>query len=134
VRRADHTFTSDPTELPRARRLVGSCLEEWGLGTRARPLQLVVSELFTNAIRHGRGPIGVHMRVDDERLRIEVHDSGGGHPALRPAEPSGAAIGGWGLRFVDDLVDAWGTEVTGGRTVVWFEQAVGPPAAGHAPG
>lgn len=126
MRWADHTFTSDPAELPRARRLVGACLEAWGLGAHARTLELVVSELFTNAIRHGRGPIEVRLRADDARLRIEVRDCGGGRPALRSVERSGPAMGGWGLRFVDALADAWGAEVADGRTTVWLEQAIVP--------
>ncbi len=122
MRRADRTFAPDPAELPRARRLVASCLEAWGLGGRSQPFQLLVSELFTNAIRHGAGPIEVRLSAGDGRLRLEVHDRGGGRPALRPVERSGSTIGGWGLRFVDHLVERWGTVVESGRTVVWLEQ------------
>lgn len=93
----------------------------------AGTLELVVGELVANAVRYGTGPMEVAMAAHSGRVRVEVHDRGGGRPVLRAVEPTGRAIGGWGLRMVDQLVDAWGSDVSDGRTVVWVEKLI-PPA------
>jgi anti-sigma regulatory factor (Ser/Thr protein kinase) len=76
---------------------------------------LMVSELVTNALRHGRGPVTLRLTADSDGVRVEVADRGSG-PVLVNAAPG--AEGGWGLRLVDRLADAWGVEQ--GSTVVWF--------------
>jgi anti-sigma regulatory factor (Ser/Thr protein kinase) len=119
------TFDAVADSVPAVRHLVGGRLRALGLGALAGDLELVAAELVTNAIRHGAGPVDVLLRVtaatDRERVRLEVHDRGGGVPALRPPHADGPAIGGWGLRMVDKVADGWGVEVGGGRTVVWAE-------------
>lgn len=60
----------------------------------SRSLELVASELFTNAVRHGRGPVVVRLHARDERIQLEVEDRGGGLPAIQPADPSGRRLGG----------------------------------------
>ena len=82
-------------------------------------LRLLVSELVTNAVRHGGAaePVEVHARWNSE-VRVEVSDHGDGFtPAPRigpPDEP-----GGFGLFLVGRLADRWGVETNGGTTV-WF--------------
>ena len=77
---------------------------------------------MSNAVRHGRAPIGITLSRHPDRLRIEVSDHGGGRPAVREVQHAGTNPGGWGLRFVDHLADTWGTHTTGGVTVVWLER------------
>jgi len=77
---------------------------------------LLVSELVTNAVVHGDGPIELTIAVDDRGARFAVTDEGGGTPAVRD-DPG--ADGGWGLRLVAQLARRWG--VADGRTHVWFE-------------
>jgi anti-sigma regulatory factor (Ser/Thr protein kinase) len=110
--------------VPEARRAVGDVLERWSLGHERPALELVTSELFTNAIRHGRGAVTVRIECDDEIVRLEVSDQGGGRPTLQPVDSSGSVIGGWGLHLVDQLAEAWGSEVRDGRTVVWVERTI----------
>jgi anti-sigma regulatory factor (Ser/Thr protein kinase) len=112
--------------VPRARQLVGDQLRDWGLSDVVDPLKLTAGELVTNAVQHGQGPIQLTMALLGDRVRLEVCDHGGGHPAIRPVQLSGPAIGGWGLRLVDQLVDSWGTHNTSGQTVVWIEKALPP--------
>lgn len=86
-------------------------------------VRLLVSELVTNALRHadgeGQEAIRLVVTVSDERVRVEVADSGGGFdPEPPPEDPHRAA--GWGLFLVDTLADRWGVE-RGGGTRVWFE-------------
>jgi serine/threonine-protein kinase RsbW len=96
---------------------------------RERDVRLLVSELVTNAVRHANlAPGDVILLVvdlEDNVLRVEVHDPGGGFvpraPAPDPTRPSG-----WGLYLVEELADRWGVD-SDDRTLVWFE--VDRPAA-----
>ena len=88
-------------------------------------VRLLVSELVTNAVRHGRGCDGgveLALQVEDGCVRVEVVDGGGGF-VPRPRDPDPASMGGWGLVVVDRLADRWGVEGAGG-TRVWFEMNV----------
>jgi hypothetical protein len=43
---------------------------------------------------------------------------------VRPVERVDSALGGWGLRLVDEVVEGWGSHVSEGHTVVWVEKAI----------
>ena len=89
--------------------------------------ELLVSELVTNALRHGRGEITVCARVDDDRLLVEVIDAGTGFASeLRNADFD--EVGGWGLDIVDEVSSRWG--VYEGTTHVWFELERSGPRLG----
>src|ERR1700757_3028415 len=92
-----------------ARRLLtqwfGAVLAE-GTLTTAR---LLVSELVTNAVKHGRGRITVRAQLVGLRLRVEVIDEGDGFEfALRKRDVRVAGVGGWGLSVVDEESNRWG--------------------------
>jgi anti-sigma regulatory factor (Ser/Thr protein kinase) len=76
---------------------------------------LMVSELVTNALCHGSGPITLRITRGQDDLTVEVADEGHGTVEIN-ATPGTA--GGWGLRIVDELADAWGARQ--GSTCVWF--------------
>ena len=86
---------------------------------RTEDATLLVSELVTNAVRYGSGPVGLRVAADEGRRgRFTVSDAGGGDtPALR--EVGGAQSGGYGLHLVDRIADDWG--VFHASTHVWFE-------------
>ena len=90
---------------------------------RLRDAQLLVSELVTNAVRHGGQPgvaVNVTVRSGPQTMRVDVIDRGAGfHPARLPA-PSGERGGGWGLPIVAALAHRWGVE-RDTNTTVWFE-------------
>ena len=86
---------------------------------RLKSANLMVSELVSNACRHGRGRIHLTVRSGDDGVRAEVRDEGSG-ARIAKAEPR-PARGGWGLHFVDRLADAWGVEH--GASRVWFSIA-----------
>jgi len=88
-------------------------------------LQLIVSELVTNAIVHSRsgrdgGIVTVAISGDAARVRVEVTDDGGTElPRLRAAD-SGAESGR-GLHLVDALA-AWSwSRDPAGTTTIWAE-------------
>jgi anti-sigma regulatory factor (Ser/Thr protein kinase) len=82
-------------------------------------LQLLVSELVTNAIRHAncQEPFELRARWNSE-VRVEVVDHGGGF-VPRPRAGDLAEPGGFGLYLVGRLADSWGVE-TDHTTCVWF--------------
>ena len=97
------------------------------LGASADPdtvgqVELVVSELVTNSVRHGPGePITLWLAANSAGDIIgEVRDQGGGAVALLPpdAQPE---VGGLGLVVVDALTTAWGVHPD--STSVWFRFA-----------
>ena len=80
-----------------------------------RRARLLVSELATNAVRHGSGRIELGIAPTRRGLRFDVRDEGGGRPARRTPGDTG----GFGLHLVADLADRWGQEP--GSAAVWFE-------------
>jgi anti-sigma regulatory factor (Ser/Thr protein kinase) len=87
-------------------------------------LELLVTEVVTNAVRHGgRGAadeIVVRLYAGD-CVRVEVVDTG---PTFdRPETPDhlSPSASGWGLFLLDRLTTAWGVEAERGGKKVWFE-------------
>lgn len=111
----EHLFLACEASSPRRGRRFAAQLAS-GHSTCA-DVELLTSELVTNAIRHGRTEMLVTVDVDDERVRVEVADRNPARPQLRVPDETG----GRGLRLVDELSDRWG--VHGGRPgkTVWFE-------------
>jgi anti-sigma regulatory factor (Ser/Thr protein kinase) len=86
---------------------------------RTEDATLLVSELVTNAVKYGSGPVELHVQTgDDLRSRFTISDAGGGDtPGLREA---GAPLdGGNGLHLVDRIADEW--VVKHGSMHVWFD-------------
>jgi len=86
---------------------------------------LLLTELVTNAVRHGgahRGEtVDVVFQLSNEWVRVAVTDPGSGfewRPAEATREPR---AGGYGLVLVDEIARRWGIERRGDRNVVWFE-------------
>ena len=77
--------------------------------------RLLVSELVSNALRHGAGRIALELTPMPSLLRVSVRDEGGVVPQARVPDESG----GHGLRLVEDFADRWGRGARGG--LVWFE-------------
>jgi anti-sigma regulatory factor (Ser/Thr protein kinase) len=79
---------------------------------------LLVSELVTNALVHGRGTIRISATAYASRLRVEVADQGPGfNRTVRERDIH--RLGGWGLDLVATLASRWG--IHQGRSHVWFE-------------
>jgi anti-sigma regulatory factor (Ser/Thr protein kinase) len=98
-------------------------VDELGLDPeRGQELKLVVSELVTNALLHGEGPISLRLREADGTVEGEVADAGEGFPSGVPetTDPDDAE-GGRGLYLVDTLCRRW--SVDSRRSRVRFEFA-----------
>ena len=80
--------------------------------------KLLISELVTNAVMHGHGPIELLALLDESRLTVDISDRGEGFERPRH-ERDPDAIGGYGLNIVDALASRWG--IHEGSSHVWFE-------------
>jgi putative methionine-R-sulfoxide reductase with GAF domain/anti-sigma regulatory factor (Ser/Thr protein kinase) len=107
VMRSD-LFPCDTSSVGAARKFIGACVEQLGLGSL--PLvQLLVSELATNAVVHARSSFDVTVeKLADGCARVEVRDFGGGTPRVLDREP--IAVSGRGLQIVRSLARSWGIE------------------------
>ena len=85
-------------------------------------LELIVSELVTNAVQHGAGEVTMMLAPAEGGVRVGIHDHGGGVPAPRPVDAR--STGGRGLQLVECLSSAWGVARAGdfGKTV-WAQIA-----------
>ncbi|MFE7531405.1 ATP-binding protein [Kitasatospora sp. NPDC057542] len=93
----------------------------------AEDVLLMVSELVTNACLHAPGgPYELRLHWDGARLRVEVADASPVQPRLRPFGGAGRP-GGHGLRVVNRLARAWGSQPEGVGKLVWLEVSR-PPA------
>ncbi len=91
--------------------------------------RLVVSELVTNAVLHGRGRIRLSTSLDEDRLLVEVIDEGSGLEH-KVAEVPPEEFHGRGLAIVDNASSRWG--VHEGTTHVWAEfERPGPRIGAH---
>lgn len=63
--------------------------------------QLVVSELVTNAVKYGSGPIGLSLSLAEDTLSVTVRDGETALPKRRPADPR--RVGQHGLEIVAAL-------------------------------
>ncbi|WCN05460.1 SpoIIE family protein phosphatase [Streptomyces sp. M92] len=123
---ADWDVPRDPAAVGAVRNACSRQLAAWGLDDLAFTTELVLSELLTNAIRHGSEPI--HVRLLHERALIcEVSDGSSTSPHLRRAATTDE--GGRGLFLVAQLAQRWGTRYTATGKVVWTEQSLTEPTS-----
>ncbi|MWA06731.1 SpoIIE family protein phosphatase [Actinomadura sp. LD22] len=108
----------EPSMVPRIRAQVAFKLAEWRLDAVGDTVQLLVSELVTNALLHGAGSIVLRL-IRGDALLCEVYDDGQDMPHLRHADAT--AESGRGLQLVSHVAARWGTHRTDGGKVVWFE-------------
>lgn len=112
-------FPADRHSVPAARRFASRMLSGSPAEVR-EAVELMVSELTTNCIRHVESSFTVTVKLANDSIRVEVSDPGSGMPVMRspgPDDPTGR-----GLRIVEMLAKAWGVKprTPSGKTV-WFE-------------
>ena len=101
-----------------ARAAAKRCLEGRVSPERLGELALVITELVSNAVVHGRGEVALRLQLDKGIVRGEIIDHGSGFEhEIRQRGPD--EVGGRGLFLVDALTSRWG--IHEGTTHVWFE-------------
>ncbi|WP_053170393.1 SpoIIE family protein phosphatase [Streptomyces sp. SBT349] len=113
----DVPFT--PAAVADVRAAASRQLGEWRLTEIAFITELLLTELITNAMRHGTGPIRVRL-LRDRTLICEVSDGSSTSPHLRNAAATDE--GGRGLFLIAQYADRWGTRYTQEGKVIWAEQ------------
>ncbi|MFD5627159.1 MULTISPECIES: SpoIIE family protein phosphatase [unclassified Streptomyces] len=102
----------------RARKLARRALSRWGMEELTDSVELLVSELVTNAVRYASRPVTLRLLRTDV-LRCEVGDDVPQLPRLRQARVTDE--GGRGLILVNKLARRWGATRLSTGKVVWFE-------------
>lgn len=117
---ASTDLPSDLTAPRLARRFVVAALDALGALVLPDVAALLVTELVTNSVVHGKGPLRVAVEAADEHgVRVTVTDGSTVVPELRDPDPSSTS--GRGMLLVDRLARRWGVDVTGSGKSVWFE-------------
>ena len=116
--RDTRTFPHDAQSVPAARRFATSVLSGASAET-LEAVELMVSELATNCIRHTDSGFDLTIIRKGRDIRVEAADHAGGTPTMgspAPTDPSGR-----GLKIVDMLSARWGVrpDRPEGKTV-WF--------------
>lgn len=117
------SFPNQASAVAAARSFVLGALPHLAQTTRER-IELMVSELTTNAVKHADSPFNVTVVTDVDRVRVEVNDEGEKAPVPRHPAPTDAS--GRGLVIVQALADEWGVDVHDGDKTVWFSLRVQP--------
>ncbi|MFF3518133.1 SpoIIE family protein phosphatase [Streptomyces sp. NPDC002573] len=116
---ASWELPSEPAAARIARQAAARQLSAWGLEHLATNVELIVSELVTNAIRHGQEPNRLRL-IQHQVLTCEVFDGNTSHP--RPRHPRILDENGRGLFLVAQLSRRWGSRSATDGKVVWAEQ------------
>ncbi|WP_433892746.1 ATP-binding protein [Streptomyces sp. CA-111067] len=114
----DAQGASLPTELLPGviRRAACVAVKQWGLNPLRDDVALVVTELVTNATRHGGGIVHFRMcHYADDAVRIEVVQRSCGEPVV--LRPRWNQQSGRGMILINGVADAWGVGEDG--TTTW---------------
>lgn len=136
---------AQPVAAASARHHASQVLAEWGLSEHIEVVELLVSELITNSVRHADAPGGLAerreapgwvdlspqrrrrqlelvLRRGSQALWCEVHDSDMRLPRVRQAQETDED--GRGLYLVEAMSTRWGARSTRRGKTVWFEVAI----------
>ncbi|MGW5613804.1 ATP-binding protein [Streptomyces sp. NPDC003877] len=114
-------FEAAPAEVRLLRKAATRQLSRWGASLVSDEVELLVTELATNVVKHvGEGASAtLILERSGKRLRLEVHDKSSVVPTVRAA--------GWGdecgrgLHLIEMMALDWGAVVTAAGKAVWCE-------------
>ena len=114
-------FPNDPQAVRAARKFAVNELSGYA-PELLDVVELLVSELAGNCVRHTDSDFEVSVSSDRRKIRVSVADRGGGTPVVQHVDTN--AVAGRGLALVETLSSSWGVRSTrlprAGKTV-WFE-------------
>jgi anti-sigma regulatory factor (Ser/Thr protein kinase) len=118
-----------PTSVASARRRARNVLSQWGMGALTDTVELLVSEIVTNAVRASRRTPSIRfwLTSDGHSVLIRVWDGNHRPPTWQNAGPDAEA--GRGLLLIEALSARWGCAMTAGHggKIVWAVCAQGTP-------
>jgi anti-sigma regulatory factor (Ser/Thr protein kinase) len=116
-------FPAVTASIGAARHWVRECVEGFGGPLRRHRMiqtaELLVSELITNAIRHGAGSPVIRLTWNGRLLRIAVSDHGDRRPCVRAT--TNIEPGGFGMQLLERLSHRWGVTPRHPGKTVWAE-------------
>ena len=119
MREAAVDFWASPSAAAHARHFTVAVITDWGLTASVDTIELLVSELVTNAVRHAGTSGEVRIAELCDGVRIGVADASTDPPTLDVIDLTSSS--GRGMHLVSDLSDAWGIDLRDDGKVVWFE-------------
>jgi anti-sigma regulatory factor (Ser/Thr protein kinase) len=111
-------FASDPASVAAGRRFVAALLDDWACAHLTDTATLLTSEVLTNAVVHGLGPVRLRLRRTDTEVTVIVSDRGRYQPQPRLADLTDES--GRGLSLLEMLATSWGARATEEGKDVWF--------------
>jgi len=130
--RQSFTISPAPAAVAEARERIMTLAEPFVDGARMGDLRLVISEVITNAVRHGGlGDLLIAVTPKRDYLCVQVTDTGDGF-APRPRAYAPDDNGGFGLFLIERLTRRWGLTREDSNTRVWFEFDFADPLAAAA--
>ena len=127
-------LAAEPVSASRSREFVRHHLLEHGLAFLSDDVELVVSELATNAVRHARTPFTVSLHAFETTLLLEVEDGSWTRPC-QTVLAEALDMHGRGLAIVSVLSREWGVDPhAGGVKSVWAEFSLVRSATGRTSG
>ncbi len=131
--RTSTTLPPDLASVPAARRwAVSLCLAQGLSAEVVGDVALLVSELVTNGVVHGRSELTLELVIDvgdDGRFSLHVEVADGDSRLPRIETRDAEAIGGRGLGIVTAVADDFGVRELPFGKAVWFD-LVGAGAGG----
>jgi anti-sigma regulatory factor (Ser/Thr protein kinase) len=112
----ERKFVARPDSLSEVRQFVTSALSDSDVDPT--DVQILTSEVATNAIRHANTDFRVLVLVGEQAVRVEVINDA---PELLLIKKEPSDAGGRGLHLLDDIARDWGVEAREHDKVVWFE-------------
>ena len=113
------SFDEDLRSSSAARHFVSAALERWDCQGALDVVQLLVSELVTNAVVHAHARPNVSVLLLPDAVRVEVADDSSA--AVAPREAADDEESGRGMLLLDSMASKWGVDEADGGKTVWFE-------------
>jgi anti-sigma regulatory factor (Ser/Thr protein kinase) len=123
-------LAADPAAAGRGRTVAADTLTGWGLDELRFPVELITSELVSNAVRHAGTPADLLLRLGPDGVRVAVHDGDPTAPTSPPASVDVGQEGGRGLLLVQATAHRWGVLTGSHDKIVWADVRPAPSSRG----